>query len=115
MVQSDQSLISFAVAFSKDVTTEFNDYGQWVPHYRLELWETDTIFYTDRMCGTIQTNLCNHIFCIVKYTKLHGYWCQDISFSLARVDLQPSQTVHEFHFYGLFDLATNRIVSKHHV
>ena len=100
--------LSFVIAghrSSKDITTD-ND-GQ--SHYLLKLWEMGTIFCIDQMYGAIQTDLCNHIFCIVKHTK-YGNWCQDISFSLARVDLPPSSTVQEFHFYGLFNLATHRKV-----
>ena len=87
---------------SKNITSDKD--GQ--PYYLLKLWETGII---DQMYGAIQTDLCNHIFCIVKHTK-YGNWCQDISFSLARVDLPPSSTVQEFHFYGLFNLATHRKV-----
>ena len=98
-------LISFAIADHrslKDITSDKD--GQ--PCYLLKLWETGII---DQMYGAIQIDLFNHIFCIVKHTK-YGNWCQDISFSLARVDLPPSSTVQEFHFYGLFDLATHRKV-----
>ena len=100
--------ISFAVAFSNDISKDSND----EPQCLLQLWETDTNFYTDQMYGAIQTSSYRHqIFCIVRNKRI-GHWCKDISFSLARVDLrfQPSQTVQEFHFYGLFDLATHRKV-----
>ena len=103
--------ISFALvdhSSSQDVTT-YND-GQ--PHYSFKLWERGTVFYTDQVFGAIKTNLFSHIFCIVKHTKF-GCWCQNISFLLSCVDLQPSQTVREFHFYGLFNLATHRKVCQH--
>jgi hypothetical protein len=101
---SDQ--ISFAV--SEDITKDSN----YEPHCLLQLWETDTKFYTDQKYGAIQTSLYHHqFFCIVKH-KAIGHWSRDISFLLARVDLglQPSQIVQEVHFYGLFDLATHRKV-----
>ena len=101
--------ISFAIADHN--STEIVD-GQ--AHYSFELWKRGTKFFYEKMYGAIiiQTDFCNHIFCIVKHTKYHGHsvWCQDISFSLACVDIQPSQTVQEFHFYGLFDLSTHRKV-----
>ena len=100
--------ISFAIADHrslKDITSDKD--GK--PHYLLKLWEMGTTFYIDQMYGAIQTDLRNHIFCIVKHTE-YGNRCQDISFSLARVDLPPSSIVQEFHFYGLFNLATHRKV-----
>ena len=104
--------LTFAIADHtslKDIAIDRD--GQ--PYYLLKLWKVGTNLYMDKMYGAIRTDLCSHIFCIVKQTRCR-HWCQDIGFSLARVDLQPSQTVHEFHFYGLFNLATNRIVSKDH-
>ena len=103
-------LISFTIADQN--STEIID-GQ--AHYSFELWRRSrgVNFFYEEMYGAIQTNFCHHIFCIVKHTK-YGHWCQDLSFLLARVDLQPSQTVQEFHFYGLFNITTNRIVSEDH-
>ena len=104
--QLDQ--LSFAITdhnSSKHITED--DAGQ--PHYLFEVHSNGAKFYTDPMCGTIQTDCCNHAFCIVKHTN-YGHWCRDVSFLLARVDLRPSQTVHEFHFYSVFNLATHRKV-----
>ena len=101
-------LISFAIADQN--STEITD-GQ--AHYSFELWRKGVKFFYEEMYGAIQTNFCHHIFCIVKHTN-YGHWCQDLSFLLARVDLQPSQTVQEFYFYCLFNIATNRIVSENH-
>ncbi|MCG8626088.1 MAG: hypothetical protein MJE68_29335, partial [Proteobacteria bacterium] len=73
--------ISFAVAFSNDISKDSND----EPQCLLQLWETDTNFYTDQMYGAIQTSSYHHqIFCIVRHTGI-GHWCKDISFSLARI------------------------------
>ena len=101
-------LISFTLADQN--STEIID-GQ--AHYSFELWRRGVKFSYEETYGAIQTNFCNHIFCIVKHTN-YGHWYQDLSFLLARVDLQPSQTVQEFHFYGLFNIITNRIVSEDH-
>ena len=101
--------ITFAIADHSCLNELATDSDR--PHYLLKLWEMGTNFYMDQMYGAIQMNFCSHIFCIVKQIK-DRHWSQGIRFSLARVDLQQSQTVHEFHFYGLFDLATSRIVSK---
>ena len=100
-------ILNFAIADHSSLTADSD--GQ--SHYSLKLWKLGTNFYADQMYGAIQTDLCNHIFCIVKHTK-YGHWCQNLNFLLARVDLQPSQTVHEFHFYGLFNITTNRRVSE---
>ena len=100
--------ISFAIADQN--STEIID-GQ--AHFLFELWGRGTKFFYEKTYGAIQTDFCNHIFCIVKHSN-YGHWCQDLSFLLAQVDLRPSQTVQEFHFYGLFDIPTNRIVSEDH-
>ena len=59
----------------------------------------------------IELCMFNHIFCILKDDFIKSEdWCRDISFTLVQVDLQPSNSVQEFHFYGIFDLATYRKV-----
>ena len=79
--------------------------------YSLIEWENDIDFDIDDNYGTFESYICNHIFCIVKRSHTQSYeWYRDVGFSLVRVDLQPSQTVQEFHFYGLFDLATHKKV-----
>ena len=98
--------ISFAIADHN--STKIID-GQ--AHYSFELWKRGTNFLYEETYGAIQTDFCNHIFCIVKHIKYHEHWCQDINYSLVCVDLRPSQTVQEFHFYGLFDLSTHRKVN----
>ena len=100
--------ISFAIALAEQNFTEIIDDQA---HYSFELWKRGTKFFYEETYGAIQTDFCNHIFCIVKHTK-HGYWHQDLGFSLACVDLQLSKTVNEFHFYGLFNLAIHRMVSS---
>ena len=108
----ENSQNSFAIAdhsSSKHIT----EGGTSQPHYVFKVHSRGAKFYSDQMTlyGTIQTNCCNHIFCIVKHTK-HGHWCHDVSSLLAHVDLRPLQTVHEFHFYSVFNLATHRKVSQ---
>ena len=103
VAQPDQ--ISFATADDKPLTNRDG-----CPHYLLKLWKADTNCYINCAYGVIRTDIRNQMFCIVKHTGKYGHWCQDISFSLARVDLQLSSTTKEFHFYGLFDLATHRKV-----
>ena len=103
--QIDQ--LSFAIVDHNSSKHIVDDAGQ--PHYLFKVHSNGARFYTDPMCGTIQTDSCNHIFCIVKHTN-YGHWCRDVSFLLARVDLRPSQTVHEFHFYCVLNLATHRKV-----
>ena len=101
-------LISFAIADQN--STEIID-GQ--SHYSFELWGRGAKIFYEETYGAIQTDFSHHIFSIVKHTK-NGHWYQDLSFLLARVDLQPSQIVQEFHFYGLFNNTTNRKVSEDH-
>ena len=101
-------LISFAIADQN--STEIID-GQ--SHYSFELWGRGAKIFYEETYGAIQTDFSHHIFSIVKHTK-YGHWYQDLSFLLARVDLQPSQIVQEFHFYGLFNNITNRKVSEDH-
>ena len=102
-VISPEHQISFAIADQNSVETVD---GQ--AHYCFKLWKRDTIFYEEKY-GAIRTDFCNHTFCIVKHTNC-GYWYQDLSFSLACLDLQQSKTVHEFCFFGLFNLATHKMV-----
>ena len=79
--------------------------------YSLQEWENDVDFDINDNYGTFEAYVFNHIFCIVQRSHTHSHeWYHDVGFSLVRVDLQPSQNVQEFHFYGLFDLATHKKV-----
>ena len=105
--QLDQ--LSFVIADHYSSSKHIIEDGAGQSHYVFQMHSRGAKFYTDPMCGSIQTDCCDHIFCIVKHTN-YGHWCHDVSFLLARVDLQPSQTLHEFHFYSVFNLATHRKV-----
>ena len=102
--QIDQ--LYFAIVDHRSVIKD--DAGQ--PQYVFQVYSRGAAkFYSDPMRGTIQIDCYHHIFCIVKRAK-RGHWCHDVSFLLARVDLRPLQTVHEFHLYCVFNLATHRKV-----
>ena len=100
--------ISFATADDRLLRDITNNDSR--PHYLLKLLKAGKNCYINCAYGVILTDMWNQMFCIVKHTSKYGHWCQDISFLLARVDLQLSSTMKEFHFYGLFDLATHRKV-----
>ena len=75
--------------------------------YMFTQCQVSTNFWIEEMCGILQTN-SGGIFSIT----MAPIESSDIAYCLAQVDLPPSPPTHEFHFYGILNLASHRRVSQ---